>query len=252
MRIEGETLVFSREAIRSLDRAAVEEFGLPGTTLMENAGAALEAEALEAADGEGLLCVVVCGGGNNGGDGYVCARRLVNASARGLRVVVARCSPAERVSGDAAVYMRVAERMGIEMVEAHGGGARGALEAIEQSHGRADIVVDALFGTGLDRPVEGAMSDVVSWINAQGARGAVVIAADIPSGLDCDSGRPLLAAGAQGDSGSVVRADTTVTFVGLKQGFLEESSWAYVGEVVIGDIGAPRSLGERLGRRVRL
>ncbi len=247
----GDVLVFSRDAIRLLDRAAVEEFGLPGVVLMENAAAAVEAEVVAAADADGALVVIVCGGGNNGGDGFACARRLVNAAHRGMRVVIVRCGGVGAARGDAGTHARVAERMGITMVDAHDSGARLVLERLVQEQGAPDIVVDALFGTGLDRPIEGEAGAVVAWMNAQGERGAVVISVDIPSGLDCDTGMPLLAEGVRDDVAAVVRADTTVTFVGLKQGFEDERSWDYVGEVVVGDIGAPRALAERFGRRAR-
>ncbi len=244
--------MFSREGMRALDRAAIQEYGMPGVVLMENAAAAVEAEVLAAADADDALVVVVCGGGNNGGDGFACARRLVNAAHRGMRVVIVRCTAPEKVHGDAVIHMDIADRMEIPIVELAGERARLILEGMARSRGEPDIVVDALFGTGLDRPIEGEMSEVVSWINAQGERGAVVIAVDIPSGLDCDTGAPLLAAGAKDDAGSVVRADTTVTLVGLKQGFVEERSWEFVGEVVVGDIGAPRTLAARYGKRVRM
>lgn len=253
----NEAFVFSRESIREVDRAAVQEFGLPGVVLMENAAGAVESEVIAAADTDDAVVVIVCGGGNNGGDGFACARRLVNGGHRGMRVVIVRCASAGSVKGDAEIHMLVAERMGIPMVDLEGQGAHLALERMAQEHGEPDIVVDALFGTGLDRPIEGLASEVVAWINAQGERGAVVISVDIPSGLDCDTGLALLREGSPtGARGApeniVVRADTTVTFVGLKQGFLEEASWKYVGEVVVGDIGAPRPLVERLGRRVEL
>lgn len=235
-----------------MDRAAIQEFGMPGVVLMENAAAAVEGEVIAAADADDALVVIVCGSGNNGGDGFACARRLVNAAHRNMRVVIVRCAAPEHVHGDAVIHMDIADRMEIPIIELAGERAHLILEGMARSRGEPDIIVDALFGTGLDRPIEGELSEVVSWINAQGERGAVVIAVDIPSGLDCDTGRPLLAAGAKDDRGAVVRADTTVTFVGLKQGFVDEASWDYVGEVVVGDIGAPRTLAERFGKRVKM
>jgi NAD(P)H-hydrate epimerase len=114
--------------------------------------------------------------------------------------------------------------------------ADGELEGFADQH-RADLIVDAIFGTGLDRPITGRAADIINWINATGIP---VLAADVPSGLDCDTGEIL---------GVAVRAACTVTFVGLKIGFDSPSSRQLLGEVIVADIGAPRELIERFGKR---
>jgi NAD(P)H-hydrate epimerase len=103
------------------------------------------------------------------------------------------------------------------------------------------LVVDAIFGTGLDRPVEGRPAEVIDWINRIMARGRPVLAVDVPSGLDCDTGLPL---------GHAVRATATVTFVARKPGLLEPPGRDHAGRVTVADIGAPRELVERFGRPV--
>ena len=101
--------------------------------------------------------------------------------------------------------------------------------------GEFQLIVDAIFGTGLDRPITGPTAALIEWINSTGYP---VLAADCPSGLDCDTGQPL---------GCAVRATRTVTFVALKPGFLAAESRAYTGEVFVAQIGAPASLIERYG-----
>jgi NAD(P)H-hydrate epimerase len=100
------------------------------------------------------------------------------------------------------------------------------------------LIVDAIFGTGLDREATGDAARIIEWMNGSKRP---ILAADVPSGMDCNTGRPL---------GACVRASRTVTFVGLKPGFLVPDAQKLLGEVVVGDIGAPRELIERFGRRV--
>ncbi|MBL0922767.1 MAG: hypothetical protein IBJ10_11660, partial [Phycisphaerales bacterium] len=144
----GAVYVLTREASRAIDRAAVEEYGLPNIVLMENAAGAVEAEVIEALDGEDGLVLLCCGPGNNGGDGLAAARRLHNA---GVRVAVALCAPESSVKGDAAVHLRVVKKMGLPFVAAGGvADVEGLLEELEVPA----LVVDALYGTGLDRALE--------------------------------------------------------------------------------------------------
>jgi NAD(P)H-hydrate epimerase len=103
---------------------------------------------------------------------------------------------------------------------------------------RFHLIIDAIFGTGLDRDVSGLAADTIRWINSSGVP---VLAADVPSGMDCETGKPL---------GVCVKAAATVTFVGLKSGFLQPHAQEWLGEVIVADIGAPRELIDRLGRCV--
>ncbi len=225
--------VFSREEVRAVDRGAMEEFGVPGMVLMENAARGLLEAALEMlgpvlSEGKRTPRVlIVAGSGNNGGDGYALARLLHNC---GVRVTVMRMrEPAEGT--DARMNREICWSMKLPLLE---------MDGLEEQ-GEVDLIVDALFGTGLDRAVEGRGREVIEWINGMKDGGTAVLAVDIPSGLDCDTGRAL---------GVAVRATRTVTFVGLKVGMLEEGAGEFCGEIGVGDIGVPRELVERLGRPI--
>ncbi len=217
--------VLDRESVRAVDRAAIDEYGIPGIVLMENAARGLAAEAvamLRGAEHEPPQVLIICGRGNNGGDGYALARHLHNA---GVAPVLAPLGE-PRGESDAGINDAICRRMGIRRI------------ALDQLDGcaKADLVVDAIFGTGLDRPTSGEAARVIDWINDAGRP---VLAVDVPSGLDCDTGRPL---------GTAVRATRTVTFVGLKPGLVQLHAAPLVGEVVVVDIGAPVELTHRFGR----
>ncbi len=229
--------IFTRESSRAVDRAAVEEFGLPNIVLMENAAGAVEAEVLEALDEEDGPVLICCGPGNNGGDGLAAARRLHNA---GVTVAIALCADPASLRGDPATHLRVAQKMQLPIREIK---SAADLDAMVRAHGDPALIVDALFGTGLDRALEGAALQTVQWINAQEAKGVFVLAVDAPSGLDCDTGEAL------GGPDRAVRADVTVALCGVKQGFLAQGADDYLGEVVVGDIGVPYELLERFGTR---
>lgn len=217
--------VFTREAVRALDRHAIDEFGIPGIVLMENAAVALEEACRRMLGGiADPSAALFCGTGNNGGDGFALARRLTNL---GIACECVFLGDRGRVSGEARTNLDIAARMGIPIVKTR---------AVE----RPSLVVDALFGTGLSRPINGASAGAVDRINALRASGSRVLAVDLPSGLDCDTGKPL------GDR--VVRADVTVTLAGLKAGFAHPASRSFTGEILVGDIGVPTELLERFGR----
>ncbi|WP_242338031.1 MULTISPECIES: NAD(P)H-hydrate dehydratase [unclassified Anaeromyxobacter] len=210
-------LVGSAE-MRAIDRAAIDAFGVPSLALMDRAGRAVAeaARALAAPDGR---FVVVCGGGNNGGDGYVAAR-ILRAAGRDARVL--SLVAAARLAGDARATRDEAERAGVPIDEA---GALGGLDA-----GPGDVVVDAIFGTGLSRAPEGAFARAIERVDAARAAGARVLAVDVPSGLSADTGRPL---------GACVRADRTVTFAFQKRGLVLHPGPSFAGEVTVADIGIP-------------
>ena len=217
--------VLDRDSVRAVDRAAIAEYGIPGIVLMENAARALAVEARAMLPETAGSVVIVCGSGNNGGDGWALARHLHNA---GSDITIAPLG-APREGGDAALNRRICRNMNLLEIVGDDLPARLA---------DCDLVVDAIFGTGLDRPVTGAAATVIESINDSGRP---VLAVDVPSGLDCDTGQPL---------GSTVRAARTVTFVARKPAMNVESAGAYTGEVVVADIGAPVELLERFGRRV--
>jgi len=218
----------TRQQIREIDAVAIERYGIPGVVLMENAGRGAAQHTANLLKGaEGKKVTVVCGRGNNGGDGFVVARHLHNAGAE-VRIVLA--ADAERLSGDAAINYRIVKAMGLPMQPVLSG------EEVSQASrllADADAVVDALLGTGFAGRVKPPLDALIERINTVRQRGCRVVAIDVPSGLDCDTGLP---------GGVAVRADLTVTFVAPKVGLLEPAAAEYVGELVVVDIGVPREL----------
>lgn len=233
-------IVLTRDASRELDRLAREEFGVPSIVLMENAAAGVATHTiglLRGREDRGVL--IVCGPGNNGGDGLAAARHLANA---GVPVAIALSTRPGSYTGDAAINLGIVERMRLP-IDAPGPAAPAeAFRASARRLGRPGVVVDALLGTGLSRPVEEPVASLIAEIEGWRKGGSAVLAVDVPSGLDADTGEPM---------GVAVRATTTVTFEALKAGFLSLAAQEYVGEVVVTGIGAPRCLLERLGTRVR-
>ena len=215
----------TRAEARAIDAWALETLGLPTLVLMENAGRGA-ADWLRDLAGDGARILVVCGPGNNGGDGGVVARHLHVA---GMEVRVAWLAPADRLSPDAALQRRALAGLGIDQ--------RTWADSVDRAKlgdflGQSDWVVDALFGTGLARPVEGIFRDAIGAMNGSGVP---ILALDIPSGLDADDGLPL---------GLAIRATATATFVAPKLGFSAAGASGYTGEVRVIGIGVP----ERRGR----
>jgi NAD(P)H-hydrate epimerase len=212
-------LSMTRDQVRAFDAWAIREIGIPGAILMENAGRGCAAEIHDRYGQERSLHITVaCGTGNNGGDGFVIARHLSN---RGHRIRVLLCGDRHKVKGDARLQLEILERM-------QGSDLRIASEAGDFRD--SDLLVDALFGTGL----AGAPRDPYpAMIDRLNRAGRPIVSVDIPSGLDCNTGRPW---------GPVVQADLTVTFVCLKQGFLSEASRAYTGHVRVASIGIEPAL----------
>jgi NAD(P)H-hydrate epimerase len=229
-------LVFSRARVRDVDRLAVEEFGIPSIVLMENAAIGLCEVALEMLEGlGGSAALIACGPGNNGGDGLALARHLHNA---GVEVHIVLAADPSRYGGDAAINLRIAQKMDLPLTISAPPDPGVALDRAAAALPRPAIIVDALLGTGVDRPVTGPLRTLIERLNSLRTPQSPVLAADLPSGLDADTGEPL---------GAAVVADATVTFVGLKPGFLTLAAQPFVGEIHIADIGAPAELVRRLG-----
>ncbi|HZP38748.1 MAG TPA: NAD(P)H-hydrate dehydratase [Methylomirabilota bacterium] len=214
--------IFTAAEMRALDARAIRELGIPGIRLMEAAGsgaAALIGQWFTPLRGRRV--VVVCGKGNNGGDGFVVARRL---RARGAAVRVFLAGSRGEVQGDAAEAL-AAWRGRVEVIDA--GPDPGALvRALEP----AELVVDALLGTGVTGPARGQVAAAIEAINEAGRRGVPVVSLDLPSGLDGDRGVA---------SGPTVKATRTVTFAGLKRGLVLHPGAALAGRVDVVDIGIP-------------
>jgi NAD(P)H-hydrate epimerase len=224
----------SRDEVRALDRRAIEGFGVPGVVLMENAGRGC-AELLMRLNPDRQPVVILCGPGNNGGDGFVIARHLDN---HGWPVNVQVVAKHNRTRGDAEINFDILFPAGIEYTQYRP-------DYFEQTHrelflkhfGPSGWVVDALFGTGLDRSLGAPFDWIADVVNSSGKP---VLAVDIPSGLDCDTGEPL---------GPTVQAAHTATFVAHKKGFLNPASREWTGAVHVIDIGAPRVLIDEYRKR---
>jgi len=220
------SLTFTREALRELDRRAVEEYRIPILVLMENAGRAV-AEVGRRLLKKNARALVLAGPGNNGGDGLVAARHLHNA---GVPVSILLLAGRERYRDAAATQLAIVDAMHLAVDTITPGHAELRDWIVDSSPG--DLLIDAIFGTGLTRAVEGVAAEV---IRAANMSRHPILAVDIPSGLDCDTGRPL---------GEAIRATETVSFCGHKKGFAEARG--YLGKVIVADIGAPRELLEQL------
>ncbi|MBA4019673.1 MAG: NAD(P)H-hydrate epimerase [Pirellula sp.] len=219
-------LILNREQSRRVDVLAVERYGMCGLVLMENAGRGA-AELVAGILGEPSVdkpVVICCGRGNNGGDGFVMARHLNN---RGFALrILLFCDPA-KLTGDAAVNYEIARRAELP-IEVFTGDIDAA--QVASRLGDAGCVVDALLGTGATGEPRAPYDRVIDAINAQPAP---IVAVDLPSGLDCDTGQP---------AKHTVRAAHTITFVAAKPGFFTEVGNSYVGKLHVVDIGVPRKL----------
>jgi NAD(P)H-hydrate epimerase len=231
------SFVLSRDAGRAVDRAATEEYGIPGIVLMENAARGLADAAIDMLDrlskaessagsARARHVLIVCGSGNNGGDGYALARHLHNA---GTTVTLMPLSE-PKSGGDAAINHAICQAMHLREM------AVDSRDLLDNEH--FDLIVDAIFGTGLDREITGTAREVIVWINE---RHTPVLAVDVPSGLDCDTGEI---------HGACIRAAMTCTFVALKPAFQQLDTQKWLGEVRVVDIGAPRELVEHHGQRL--
>ncbi len=220
-------VVMTRDEVRSFDAWAINELGIPGLVLMENAGrscAELIKEKL--ADIKEPKVCIFCGTGNNGGDGYVIARHLFNA---GFKVIVVLCGESSKVKGDAKTNLDILQKLGqpIEQLDIEKSDVE---RSVRDFAAAADMLVDALFGTGL----QGSLSEKYQrLINAINDLRLPVLAVDIPSGLDCDTGEV---------HGEAVKAAYTVTFAAVKKGFTNtDSAMKYTGEIFIASIGVKPS-----------
>jgi NAD(P)H-hydrate epimerase len=214
--------LMTKEQVRAVDSWAINELGIPGVVLMENAGRTC-AELIKAklkAVTYPKVCIF-CGTGNNGGDGYVIARHLLNSD---FEVAVVICGDRNKVKGDAKINLDILEKLN-QPIEQLNPKESNTPARIKELTADTDIIVDGLFGTGLSGPLR---DDYIKLIEAINACDYPILAIDIPSGLDCDTGKPL---------GAAVKADCTVTFVAVKKGFASESAASYTGEIYVASIG---------------
>jgi NAD(P)H-hydrate epimerase len=219
-------VVLSAEEMRRTDERAIKTYGVPGIVLMENAGAGI-ARAVERELGTlaGKTVLIVCGKGNNGGDGFVVGRHLANA---GAKVEVLLLSPPSGIKGDALTNFKILKAM----ARARPSLISIARQTAKSLEGRTqpDLIVDAIFGTGFSGKAPSSIVHMIEWINSQGAR---VFSIDIPSGVHGSTGRVEHVA---------VRAERTLTMAAPKIGLLCSSGRDHSGTVEVIDIGMPREI----------
>jgi len=214
--------VMTRQQVRAFDQWAINELSIPGPVLMENAGrGCAEIICRHFSIKPSMEVSIFCGTGNNGGDGYVIARHLANAK---LKPQVIICGQKEKVAGDALINLKIIEKMPIpiEVIDICAGKIAPRIEEITA---KSDLVVDAIFGTGLQGQLYASYIELIEAINAASPP---ILAVDIPSGLDCDLGTPLPTA---------IKATLTVTFVAVKAGFTAPKAKKYTSQIYVASIG---------------
>ena len=216
------TIVLSRQQVREVDRIAIRELGIPGIVLMENAGRGI-ADRMCQIGIDGPI-VILCGPGNNGGDGFVVARHLY---VRGFDVTTILAAPVGKVTGDAGTNLAIHQKLQLTLLDASSPAIK-TFERAKEAIGNANWVVDALLGTGASGAPRGVMAELIDTANASAGHR---LAIDIPTGLDCDSGVA---------AGTVFHADFTTTLAALKPALSGESRFA--GRVSLHDIGIPRDV----------
>jgi NAD(P)H-hydrate epimerase len=223
--------VLTREQVRRVDALAIERYGMMGLVLMENAGRGV-VDALLAFDSSlqdetprfNPQVAILCGKGNNAGDGFVIARHL---EIRGVAVRVLLLASPDELAGDAHANYAILQHTDVPIVDV----SQGPIEPqLDQHAAGAAWLVDALLGTGATGEPREPFATAIRWMNGQPARR---LAVDLSSGLDCDTGQA---------ADATVRADLTTTFVAAKPGFLVPQAKPYVGELRIIDIGVPPRL----------
>jgi len=208
----------STKALQSLDTQATRKFGIPSLLLMENAGLACEEEILKYYP-RAHHFLVLCGRGNNGGDGFVLARRLWS---RGKAVAVFHFGATKSESKDAFLNFSIVRKLGITCMDIlKEDNHRSFFKTLKKT----DIVIDAMFGIGLKREVEEPFRSVIHAVNLSEKK---VVSIDVPSGIHADTGRIL---------GEAIKADLCVTFVAAKLGFKKANS--HTGRVIVRDISVP-------------
>jgi NAD(P)H-hydrate epimerase len=213
------------QEIRNIDSRAIREFGIPGPVLMENAATAVMAEMERFFDGlAGLKIGILCGKGNNGGDGLALARRL---RVRGVPVRVALLAPFAALQGEAKLNLAILRKTDVEITQK--ASARDSADVIAWS----DILVDALLGVGLSSPLRGVIAQVVTMMNRSGRP---IVSIDIPTGVNADTGEVM---------GAAVEADLTVTMALPKRGLVLYPGASCAGTVRIADIGIPSEVIEK-------
>jgi ADP-dependent NAD(P)H-hydrate dehydratase / NAD(P)H-hydrate epimerase len=217
--------IVTAQQIKNIDRRAIRGFGIPGMVLMENAAAAVMTAMEKFFDGlDDVRVGILCGKGNNGGDGLALARRL---RIRGVPVRVALLASFDAMKGEAQVNLSILRKMDVEIVQ------NASLRSLADVLAWSGVIVDALLGIGLSSPLKGAYARAVDLINTSGNP---VVAIDIPTGINADTGAVM---------GSAVKADLTVTMAFLKRGLVLYPGAGYAGTVRVADIGIPSEAADK-------
>ncbi|UCF34835.1 MAG: NAD(P)H-hydrate epimerase [Phycisphaerales bacterium] len=220
--------IMSRDQIRRVDRLALEAYAMQGIVLMENAGRNAT-DIIRRHYGDRGSAFIVCGVGNNGGDGCVIARHLSNF---GWDVGLLVVGDPAKMTEDMSANFRIVEAMDLpRWVVPDGERALPIVERVRPEH----VVIDCLLGTGFEGEVRSPLAELIERLNEVPKR--VMVAIDVPSGLDCQSGLP---------SNATVVADLTITFVAVKEGFQSSEAVKFVGKVEVADIGVPKRLIEEV------
>ena len=216
----------TREQSRDIDRRAIEELGMSGLVLMENAGRGAvdillsRERAPTRSVGRSRTVLILCGKGNNGGDGFVIARHL---EIRGVVAKVALLAAPDDLTGDAKTNFQILTHTQVAILDLSS--AKNLSASLDSLATDVDWLVDAMLGTGAVGEPREPYRTAIEWMNRQAAK---VLAVDVPSGLDCDTGRP---------AQPTVRADVTCTFVAPKVGFATLESQEFLGELQVVSIG---------------
>ncbi|MFZ3073223.1 MAG: NAD(P)H-hydrate dehydratase [Thermodesulfobacteriota bacterium] len=218
-------ILVNAETMKRLDRKAERSYGIKGIVLMENAGRAVsEAVKREASGASNKRVSIVCGKGNNGGDGFVSARHLKNS---GFDVTVFSFSSISGINGDAGINARIWEKMGgVTAVISKSSGVKNSVSTLKHS----SVIVDAIFGIGLSKRIEGVYKEMIEAVNKVSKP---VVAIDVPSGIDATSGKVL---------GLAIKASRTVTMAFAKPGLFVYPARDFSGKVEVADIGMPKEI----------
>lgn len=223
-----DTPPLTRDESRALDRRAIDDYGISGLVLMENAGRGT-VDVLERL-GIGGPVAILCGKGNNAGDGFVIARHL---EIRGHACRVLLLCPPDELRGDAATNFKILTKCKVPIVDLSSTTEPTLLHAALDRHAAgAAWILDAMLGTGVQGEPRAPFDTAIYWMNVREAK-MQAMAVDVPSGLDCDTGRPAM---------QTVQADHTCTFAAMKVGFTQPDAAAFTGQVHVCDIGVPPAL----------
>ena len=223
-------LVAGQKDMQQLDQYTMERIGLPGVVLMENAGAKVVEEIMNSLPLEQAKIVVLAGGGNNGGDGFVIARLLAD---KGINTLLCVLVDVKHVKGDAKVHLDVYKNRHLPLFEL----SKNTLENLKKELNIADIIIDAMLGTGVNGAVREPFSEVISIVNDYGKE-KLVMSVDIPSGVSSDTGKV---------EGVAIIATKTVSFVLPKKGFFLAEGPRHIGEWKVVDISVPLLAIQELG-----